>query len=60
MIQAMALMVGACIITRMINLVLDQQRETGFLTMIFAVITILIAGFCIYIAITAGEQISNL
>lgn len=59
MIPAIAFMIGAYIITRMINLILDSE-ELSIVTTIPSSITILITIFCIYIVLSAGFEVSNL
>lgn len=58
MIPAIALMVGAYIITRMISLLADK-KETGILTTIFSAITIFITLYCIYTVLKSGAEISK-
>jgi len=58
MIPAIALMVGAYIITRMVAIIADKE-ETSILSTIFAAITILISLYCIYTVFSAGAEVSN-
>lgn len=59
MIPAIALMIGAYIITRMI-IVLTDREETGIVSTIFAGITILVSLYCIYTVFSSGAEISNM
>jgi len=55
MIPAIGYMVGAYIITRMFSLLLkNKEGKESVITIAFAIITILIAGFCMYVLFT-GE-----
>jgi len=54
MIPAIALMIGAYIITNMVSMLADRE-ETGPLTKIFAVVTILITILCIYSVIVISD-----
>jgi len=59
MIQAIGLMVGAYIITRMLNLLIDREN-LSIVTTIFAAITILVSIYCIYVLLTSGFEASEL
>jgi len=59
MIPAIALMVGAYIITRMVIVITDKE-ETGIVSTILAGITIMVSLYCIYVIISSGVEISNL
>jgi len=59
MVPAIALMVGAYIITRMVIVITDKE-ETGVVSTILAGITILISLYCIYVILSSGMEISNL
>lgn len=59
MIQAIGLMIAFYIITRMVHLLTDKPKEVKTLTLIFAVITILVAILGIYSLITSGSEISR-
>ena len=59
MIPAIALMVGAYIITRMVIVITDKE-ETGIVSTILAGITIMVSLYCIYVIISSGVEVSNL
>jgi len=59
MIPAIALMVGAYIITRMVIVITDKE-ETGIVSTILAGITIMVSLYCIYVIISSGVEASNL
>ena len=59
MIPAIALMVGACIITGMVIVITDKEK-TGIVSTILAGITIMVSLYCIYVIISSGVEASNL
>lgn len=55
MIPAIALMIGAYIITRMVEILSNKENSTA--TAMFALITILVVLFCIFNVFTAANNI---
>lgn len=60
MIPPIGIMIAFYIITRMLNLIIEKRKETGFLTMFFAILTILVAIYAIYALITGSTEASEL
>jgi Na+/proline symporter len=60
MLQTLVYLAAAYVITRMVQLLVEKRKETSTLTMLFAIITILIAIYAVANAILAGETISNI
>jgi len=58
MIPAIALMIGAYIITRMLEKILDDDSKS--IVRIFGALTILITLYSLYSVFSAGVDISNL
>lgn len=60
MLQTLVYLAAAYVITRMVQLLVEKRKETSTLTMLFAIITILIAIYAVANAILAGETISKI
>lgn len=59
MIPAIGFMVGAYIITRMFNLLIDKRKETNIITALCAIITILVTLYAIFVLVTNSAVISS-
>lgn len=59
MIPAIGFMVGAYIITRMFNLLIDKRKETNIITALCAIITILVTLYAIFVLATNSAVISS-
>ena len=59
MIQVIGLMVALYIITRMFHLIIDKHKETGIVTLLFALLTIIIAVYGANFLFTSGSEITK-
>ena len=57
MISTIGIMIGAYIVTRMIELIM--RDDTGYLLDIFAVLTLLVTGVCLLLLFSSGITTPN-
>jgi len=60
MIAAIGIMISFYIITRMLNLIIEKRKETGFVTLLFSILTILVSIYAIYVMISGSADIEKL
>lgn len=59
MIPTIGILIALYIITRMLQLIIDETKKTSIVTLLFAGITLFAAIYTIYSLITSGSQLSK-